>query len=41
MGTQAKELGVDIFEGTPATDLIYTADGSVNGAITDNIAESK
>ncbi len=34
LAEQAEQLGVDIFPGIPAADLVYTADGAVQGVIT-------
>jgi electron-transferring-flavoprotein dehydrogenase len=41
MGERATELGVDIFTGTPASEVIYGEDGSVKGIGTQDFGISK
>jgi electron-transferring-flavoprotein dehydrogenase len=41
MGERATELGVDIFTGTPASEVIYGEDGSVKGIATQDFGISK
>jgi electron-transferring-flavoprotein dehydrogenase len=37
LGTQAEELGVEIFPGFPAAEILYNDDGSVKGVATGNM----
>jgi electron-transferring-flavoprotein dehydrogenase len=37
LGTQAEELGVEIFPGFPAAEILYNEDGSVKGVATGNM----
>ncbi len=37
LGTQAEELGVEIFPGFPAAEILYNDDGSVKGVATGNL----
>ncbi len=39
MGKQAEELGVDIFPGTPASEVLYGPGGEVVGIATRCVAE--
>lgn len=41
MGERATELGVDIFTGTPAAEVLYNEDGSVKGIATQDFGISK
>lgn len=41
MGDQATELGVDIFPGTPGSEILYEEDGSVKGVATGDFGISK
>ena len=41
MGDQATELGVDIFPGTPGSEILYEEDGSVKGVATGDFGVSK
>ena len=41
MGERASQLGVDIFTGTPASDVLYNQDGSVKGIVTQDFGISK
>lgn len=41
MGERATDLGVDIFTGTPASEILYYEDGSVKGIATQDFGISK
>ena len=41
MGDHATELGVDIFPGTPGSEVLYEDDGSVCGVTTGDFGISK
>ena len=41
LGEQAEALGVEIFPGFPATEVVYNADGSVKGVATGNMGITK
>ncbi|WRL48933.1 electron transfer flavoprotein-ubiquinone oxidoreductase [Aromatoleum evansii] len=41
LGTQAEELGVEIFAGFPAAEVLYNDDGSVKGVATGNMGVNK
>ena len=41
MGEKAGEMGVDIFTGTPASEILYGDDGSVKGVATQDFGISK
>ena len=41
LGEQAEALGVEIFPGFPATEVVYAADGSVKGVATGNMGIGK
>ncbi|KAJ2827207.1 hypothetical protein IWW50_002003, partial [Coemansia erecta] len=41
LGEQAEELGVDIFPGTAASEIIYAEDGSVQGIVTNDAGVDK
>ena len=34
LGEQAEELGVEVYPGTPAAEVLYNEDGSVKGVAT-------
>jgi electron-transferring-flavoprotein dehydrogenase len=41
LGTMAEALGVEIFPGFPAADVLYAEDGSVRGVVTGNMGVGK
>ncbi|MPZ41928.1 MAG: NAD(P)-binding protein [Betaproteobacteria bacterium] len=41
LGTQAEALGVEIFPGFPAADVLYNDDGSVKGVVTGDLGIGK
>jgi electron-transferring-flavoprotein dehydrogenase len=41
MGEKAQEFGVDIFSGTPGSELLFNDDGSVKGVATGDFGISK
>jgi len=41
MGERAQEIGVDIFSGTPGSEILYDEDGSVKGVATGDFGISK
>ncbi|XP_064077630.1 electron transfer flavoprotein-ubiquinone oxidoreductase, mitochondrial-like [Macrobrachium nipponense] len=41
LGEQAEELGVEIYSGTPASELLYNEDGSVAGIATSDVGIAK
>jgi len=41
LGTQAEALGVEIFPGFPAADVLYNEDGSVKGVVTGDLVIGK
>ncbi len=41
LGTQAEALGVEIFPGFPAADVLYNEDGSVKGVVTGDLGIGK
>lgn len=41
MGERASEMGVDIFTGTPGSEVLYNEDGSVKGVATKDFGISK
>ncbi|KAJ1965524.1 hypothetical protein GGI12_000705 [Dipsacomyces acuminosporus] len=41
LGERAEELGVDVFPGTAASEVIYSADGSVSGIVTNDAGVDK
>ncbi|MCL7040650.1 hypothetical protein MKW94_001223 [Papaver nudicaule] len=41
LGTQAEALGVEIFPGVPAAEILYNDDGSVKGVATGNMGVGK
>lgn len=41
LGEQAEELGVEIYPGTPASEILYNEDGSVAGVATSDVGIAK
>ncbi|KAK7069482.1 hypothetical protein SK128_004410 [Halocaridina rubra] len=41
LGEQAEELGVEIYNGTPASEILYNEDGSVAGIATSDVGIAK
>lgn len=41
LGEQAEELGVEIYPGTPASELLYNEDGSIAGVATSDVGIAK
>ena len=41
LGEQAEELGVDIYPGTAAAEVVYHEDGSVKGVATGDLGIAK
>lgn len=41
LGEQAEELGVEIYPGTPASEILYHEDGAVAGVATSDVGIAK
>lgn len=41
LGEQAEELGVEVYPGTPAAEVLYREDGSVAGVATGDVGVAK
>ena len=41
LGEQAEEMGVDVYPGTAAQEVVYNEDGSVKGVATSDLGVAK